>query len=483
MRRTKIVATLGPATSTPEQIGALIAAGMNVARLNFSHGTQEEHGRTIAAVREAAGRLGRPVAIMQDLQGLKIRTGPLAGGGPVELEPGEVFAITTRQVPGSAQEVSTSYQELPRDVRPGEALLVSDGLLELVIEEVSGDTVRTRVVHGGALREHQGINLPATAVSAPVLTPKDRDDLRFGLAQGVDYVAVSFVRRAADVRQVAELIADAGHDTPIVAKIEKPQALDELEQILELVGGVMVARGDLGVEMPLEQVPTIQKELIAEANCRGVPVITATQMLESMVRNPRPTRAEASDVANAIYDGTDAVMLSAESAIGAFPAAAVTMMARIAAHADGRRGQHAKPPPSKMWPPAVSVAGVIGQAAGAVTGTPPIRAVVALTRTGNTARLIAHLRPPVPILALTPYEHICRRLSLVWGVTPVRADYDDDLAAVERTVNGLVQAHGLAQPGDWIVLTGGHPLTRHATTNFLKVIQVAAAGHAADHES
>lgn len=483
MRRTKIVATLGPATSTAEQIEALIAAGMDVARLNFSHGTQAEHGRTVAAVREAAARQGRPVAIMQDLQGLKIRTGPLAGGGPVELEPGAAFAITTRQVPGSAQEVSTTYQELPRDVRPGEALLVSDGLIELAIEAVSGDTVRTRVVHGGALREHQGINLPGTAVSAPVLTPKDVADLRFGLAQGVDLVAVSFVRRAADVRMVADAIADAGHDTPIIAKIEKPQALDELEAILEEVGGIMVARGDLGVEMPLEQVPTIQKELIGEANCRGVPVITATQMLESMVRNPRPTRAEASDVANAIYDGTDAVMLSAESAIGAFPAEAVAMMARIAAHADGQRGRHAQPPPSRLSPSAASVAGVIGQAAGAVTGTPPIRAVVALTRTGNTARLIAHLRPAVPILALTPYDHICRRLSLVWGVTPVRADYDDDLAAVERTVNALVQAHGLAQPGDWVVLTGGHPLTRHATTNFLKVVQVTAARPAAGQES
>jgi pyruvate kinase len=472
MRRTKIVATLGPATSNVEMITRLITAGIDVARLNFSHGTQDEHGRMIGLVREAARRAERPVAIMQDLQGLKIRTGALVGGEPVELHAGQSFSITTRPGPGSAQQVSTSYQGLPQDVRPGETLLISDGLIELAIERITADTVETRVIHGGSLREHQGINLPGSAISAPALTEKDMDDLRFGLAQGVDYVAVSFIQRAADVRQVTEFIADAGYDTPVIAKLEKPQALVGLEAILHEVAGVMVARGDLGVEIPPEEVPTAQKRIIRAANCMAVPVITATQMLESMVRNPRPTRAEASDVANAIFDGTDAVMLSAESAVGAYPVQAVEMLARIAVQADRPGPEHGDQAPSIAWPPASSIAGVIGEAAGMATRTPPIKAVVALTRSGATARLIAQLRPPVPILALTPYEHICRRLSLIWGVIPVQTIYSDDLIAVEQQVLGLVQKLGLAQPGDWIVLTGGHPFAQRAATNFLKVVQV-----------
>jgi pyruvate kinase len=472
MRRTKIVATLGPATRSVELIAQLIAAGMDVARLNFSHGSHEEHGRTLSMVREAAAQAGRSVAIMQDLQGLKIRTGSLAGGAPVELRAGQTFSITTRPGPGSAHQVSTSYQELPQDLRPGEALLLSDGLIELVVEQVSADTVHTRVIHGGVLNERQGINLPGSVVGAPVFTAKDLADLQFGLAQEVDYVAISFVQRAADVRKVRELIAAAGYSTPVIAKLEKPQALEQLDEILYEVGGVMVARGDLGVEIPLEEVPTAQKRIIHAANCMAVPVITATQMLESMVHNPRPTRAEASDVANAIFDGTDAVMLSAESAIGAYPVQAVEMLARIAAHADSHSPQRSVAAPSKIWPQASSIAGVIGEAAGSATRTPAIKAVVALTRTGATARLIAQLRPQAPILALTPYEHTCRRLSLIWGVIPVQTNYREDLAEIERQVDGLVQGLGLAQAGDWVALTGGHPFTQQASTNFLKVVQV-----------
>jgi pyruvate kinase len=475
MRRTKIVATLGPASQSAERIAQLIAAGMDMARLNFSHGNHDDHGRTLSLVREAAQQAGRPVAIMQDLQGLKIRTGLLAGGQPVELLAGQPFSITTRLVPGSAEQVSTTYQELPHDLRPGETLLISDGLIELEVEQVSTDTVHTRVIHGGMLRERQGINLPGSLVSAPVFTEKDLADLQFGLAQGVDYVAISFVQRAADVHKVREIITAAGYSTPVIAKLEKPQALEQLDAILHEVAGVMVARGDLGVEIPLEEVPTAQKRIIHAANCMAVPVITATQMLESMVQNPRPTRAEASDVANAIFDGTDAVMLSAESAIGAYPVQAVQMLARIATHADSHNPQRSVAAPNKIWPQASSIAGVIGEAAGTATHTPSIKAVVALTRSGATARLIAQLRPQVPILALTPYAHICRRLSLIWGVIPVQTTYNEDLASIERQAEGLVQSLGLARAGDWIVLTGGHPFTQRASTNFLKVVQVGSS--------
>ncbi|MDE3230451.1 MAG: pyruvate kinase, partial [Chloroflexota bacterium] len=352
-RRTAIVCTIGPATSDEQQIEALARAGMDVARINFSHGTHEEHAETIARVRRVEERVGHPIAILQDLQGPKIRIGALTGHKAILLHDGQSFTITTRQITGDATTVSTTYTALPRDVQPDDRILLADGSIELRVVSVSAKDVLTTVTHGGPLSEHQGINLPGVNVSAPALTEKDRADLRFGVRHGVDYIALSFVRRSEDVRSAKAAIAEeiaanpdraqprgpkglhpsvyvADATIPLIAKLEKPEAIDNLDSILLAADGVMVARGDLGVEMPLEQVPLIQKKIIARANQLGLPVITATQMLESMITHARPTRAEASDVANAILDGTDAVMLSAETAVGEFPVETVRVMARIA---------------------------------------------------------------------------------------------------------------------------------------------------------
>ena len=473
MRRTKIVATIGPASGSPEMIMRLLEAGMDVARLNFSHGTYEEHAQRIATLREAARTLDRPLAILQDLQGPKIRTGPLVDDRPVQLRAGERFDITTHEIVGTAARVSTTYTALPHDVQSGDRILLSDGLIELRVLETTDDEVRTEVIFGGELREHQGINLPGVNVSAPALTPKDAADLDFGLEQGVDYVALSFVRRAVDIQIIKQRIAAASKATPVIAKIEKPEALDDLAAILEASDAIMVARGDLGVEMPPERVPVVQKQLIEAANAAGVPVITATQMLDSMIRNPRPTRAEASDVANAIIDGTDAVMLSGETAAGQFPVESIQMMARIAeaAEASGRHGDlHSMAAPPNMQ--ANNVANAISAAACAIVQTLPVRAVVAFTMSGSTARLVAHLRPTVPILAFTPNEIVCRRLNLVWGVTPIMCDYVDRLDDLGVRLGEILLARGFAQPGDTIVMTGGHPIAARGQTNFVKVMQL-----------
>jgi pyruvate kinase len=475
MRRTKIVATIGPASSSAETITHLLEAGMDVARLNFSHGTYEEHARRIAVLREAARALDRPLAILQDLQGPKIRTGPLLDDQPVQLQAGQRFDITTHEIVGTAARVSTTYTELPHDVQSGDRILLSDGLIELRVLDFTDDEVHTEVVFGGELREHQGINLPGVNVSAPALTAKDTADLEFGLQQGVDYVALSFVRRAADIQSIKQRIAAAGKATPVIAKIEKPEALNDLAAILEASDAIMVARGDLGVEMPPERVPVVQKQLIEASNAVGIPVITATQMLDSMIRNPRPTRAEASDVANAIIDGTDAVMLSGETAAGLFPVESVKMMARIAeaAEASGRHGDiHGMLAPSQTQ--ASSVANAISAAACAIVQILPVRAIVAFTMSGSTGRLVAHLRPTVPILAFTPSETVYHRLNLVWGVTPIMCDYVDRLDELGDRVGDILLARGFAQPGDTVVMTGGHPIAARGQTNFVKVMQLSS---------
>jgi pyruvate kinase len=473
MRRTKIVCTIGPSSSSPEIIARLIAAGMDVARLNFSHGTHEEHAQRIRLLREAAHIAERPLGIVQDLQGPKIRTSNLQGGGPVQLRAGERFDITTREIVGTAERVGTTYKALPQDVRSGDRILLSDGLIELRVIDSSADEVRTTVVFGGELREHQGINLPGVNVSAPAITEKDIADLEFGLAQGVDYIAISFVRRAADLIDVKARIKAAGKITPLIAKIEKPEALDDLAAILEVADAIMVARGDLGVEMPAEQVPVVQKQLIEAANSVGIPVITATQMLDSMIRNPRPTRAEVSDVANAIIDGTDAVMLSGETANGLYPLEAVEMMARIAevAEASGRHGDHTDTPYlSIARQPGVSNA--ISAAACAIVKALPVRAIVAFTMSGKTALLVSNLRPVVPILAFTPSESVYNALTLAWGVMPILCDYVERLDTLGERVNDILLARGFAKPGDQVVVAGGHPIAARGATNFVKVLQI-----------
>jgi pyruvate kinase len=469
-RRAKIVATLGPATDADGKLEALLEAGVDVVRLNFSHGTQSEHAERIRRVRAIAERLGRPVAIMQDLQGPKIRTGKLVGGKPVELERGAELRITTRPVIGTADCVSTTYQGLPGDCRPGDAVLLNDGRIRLTVLESDEAEVRTLVTDGGVLGEHKGINLPGVAVSAPAITEKDQDDLAFGLEQGVDFVALSFVREAADVQQARAFVERRGKAVPLIAKLEKPQAIEQLDAILAVSDAVMVARGDLGVELAPEEVPPLQKRIIRRANRRGIPVITATQMLESMIEEPTPTRAEASDVANSIWDGTDAVMLSAETAAGAYPIQAVEMMARIVARAEAaiRREDH-DDEHHRM-----SHAHAISHAARALAEDLKVAAVAAFTRTGRTAELLSQDRPRVPIYAFTPNPTVYRRLALWWGVQPIMgrlAAHSE--ALVDEMEDALLERRTVAH-GDLLVAIGALPFRQGVHTNFLKLHTVGA---------
>ena len=487
-RRTKIVCTLGPASESEERIEALVRAGMNVARINFSHGTRDEHAATIQRVRAVAARLDVPIAILQDLQGPKMRTGGLADGHAVALRTGQDFTLTTRPIEGSAEAVATTYDQLPADVHPGDRILLSDGAIELRVERVAGPDVVTRVVHGGVLAEHQGINLPGVAVSSPALTAKDRADLAFGVAQGVDFIALSFVRRPEDVLAAKAAVAQAQAEggtanaknakngegreeaIPIIAKIEKPEALDQLDAILAVSDGVMVARGDLGVEMPLERVPLEQKRIIARANALGLPVITATQMLESMIHSPRPTRAEASDVANAIFDGTDAVMLSGETAIGEYPVEATAVMARIAETTDADLAEHSAGRPVI---PCRSLEEAVAAAARTLAEQAQVAAIVVLTRTGISARLMSKERPAAPIIAFCARESVYRRLALWWGVLPhhgwLTGSIEDRIAWADEQL----RAEGLVRDGDEVVVMGGIiPPGGTPRPNFVKLQRV-----------
>lgn len=470
MRRTKIVATIGPATSSPERIRQLLAAGMDVARVNFSHGTYEDHQRTVERVRSAAKDAGRPIAILQDLQGPKMRTGPLQGGQPVHLVSGQELTITTEPVPGDARRISTDYPHLPQDVSVGDRILVSDGLIELRVLETTESDVRTAIVYGGTLRQRQGINLPGVHVSSPSVTDKDLADLAFGVDLGVDYVAISFVRRAEDVLRVKEALEQAGADTPVIAKLERPEALDHLEAILAAADGLMVARGDLGVEIAPERVPGLQKQIIQAANRAGKPVITATQMLESMITSPQPTRAEVSDVANAILDGSDAVMLSGETAIGQHPIHAVEMMARIAEAVEEQAIAEAQATIGYPLDEFSSVPQGIAAAVSALVRTLPMKAICVMTRTGTTARLVSRYRPDLPILGFTPVEATYRRLCLLWGVTPLRTEFAHTEEAYFQQVRTILLEQGHARQEDKVVVTGGHPFTTGGPTNMIRVL-------------
>ena len=466
-RRTSIVATLGPATSSPDRIRALIDAGVDVVRLNFSHGTPDEHARACALVRDAEAATGRSVAVMQDLAGPKIRVGDLPGGS-IDLKEGDPLAIVTGRAAGGARSITTSYANLPRDVHAGDRVLLDDGTLELVVEESTDGTVKTRVVRGGTLGAHKGINLPGVVLDVPILTEKDLKDLAFGLALGVDYVALSFVQRAEDVRLGRRALKSRKAAVPIIAKLEKAGAITALDAILREADGVMVARGDLGVEVATETVPVLQKTIIRKANAAGIPVITATQMLESMVHRPQPTRAETSDVANAILDGTDALMLSAETAIGDYPIEAVKMMDRIARVVEASE-------PSIFHSQTKAHAGTaqaVARAASELARELRVRAIVVITRTGRTAELLSKNRPSAPMVAFTEEEATARRLALWWGIrcyaTTFLTDTDEMIAHIE----GELLRFGLAAAGDAIILVGSAPLIAHGRTNFLKVHRV-----------
>ncbi len=467
IRRTKIVCTLGPASTAEGIIEQMARAGMDVARLNFSHGTHAEHGQAIERIRSVEARLGRPLAILQDLQGPKLRLGTFEGGSAL-LRRGERFILTTRPVVGDAGRASVSYEGLARDVAPGDRVLVDDGRIQLEVREAGEDEIVCRVETGGEVRDHKGVNLPRTALRLAPLTEKDREDLRFGLRRGVDYVGVSFVRSAADLLEVREFINENGSDAQVIAKLERPEALGRLDEILQVAGGVMVARGDLGVEMPIEEVPIVQKEIIRKARLARVPVIIATQMLESMVERPRPTRAEVSDVANAIFDGTDAVMLSAESASGAYPVEAVRVLDRIL-----RRTERAlTPTPVERSRTALSFPEAVSDAASFAAQGLQARAIVAFTQSGFTARLISQDRPPVPVIAFTPSERVRRRLALDWGVVPrpIRK-----LASVDEMVEEIessLLADQTVRLNDVLIIVAGAPLWVRGTTNLIKLHRV-----------
>jgi pyruvate kinase len=463
-RHSKIVCTLGPATRSPRMIRKLIQAGMNVARLNFSHGTHEEHAHCISILREAAVALKKPIAILADLQGPKIRTGALAGGGTVLLRTGQRFVLTTAKVLGDSTRVNTTFYPMPREVKRGDRILLSDGLIELRVESTTHHEVVCQVANGGLLGENKGINLPGVKLHVPALTQKDRADLRFALSQGADYIAVSFVRRPEDVVLAKTLVKRAKKDTPVIAKLEKPEAIENLEEILRVADGVMVARGDLGVEMKPECVPVVQKNIIARARENRRPVITATQMLESMTENPRPTRAEASDVANAIFDGSDAVMLSAETATGKYPVEAVGMMARIIEEAEASIQEFPRPAGTERLKVAETVAELVCHASRELH----MKVIAVFTHSGFTARLVSRYRPLVPIVAFSPEATTRRRMALLWGVTPKSIADIKKMDALPAIAEKRLVEERLVKKGDVIGIVAGTPMGRRGTTNFMK---------------
>jgi len=469
MRKTKIVCTLGPATKSTEIIEELIRSGMDVARLNFSHGSLEGHESKIESLRKISRRLGRNVAILQDLAGPKIRIGSFKKGYAT-LKPQSWFSLTNRDVAGDEHQVSVDYPNLPLEVKRGDTILIGDGAVELEVTDTTSTDIRCRVMVGGHIASRKGIILPSGTLSIPFLTNSDRQNLIFGMKKGIDFVALSYVRRAEDVKGVREIMKSKGSEIPIIAKIETRQALDNIDALLEEVDGIMVARGDLGVETPLERVPLVQKMLIRKANAMGKPVITATQMLGSMVDNPRPTRAEVTDIANAIFDGTDALMLSEETAVGNYPVESVRTMANIAtASEEGfpyklfeRNGHDRK----SSTPDAISYGACL------LAREVDAKAIVTPTESGMTARLVSRYRPAHPIIALSPNEETIKQLSLSWGVVPIKVDrFEDTDDMIERAKRIAVEM-GFAKRGEKIVLTAGLPIGIAGNTNIIKIAPI-----------
>ncbi len=467
-RRAKIVCTLGPASTDPKMIELLVGAGMDVARINFSHGTPEEHAQRVAGVRRASAHHEKPIAILADLQGPKIRTGSLEGGLKVNLQPGQRFTITTKKVVGNANVVCTTFQQLPEAVRKGDRILLSDGEIELRVQSRDSRQVICRVVNGGELGEHQGINLPGVKLDIPSLTPKDRKDLRVALGLGVNYIALSFVRSARDVHAAKAAIARAGKDTPLIAKLEKPEAIDNLEEILRAADGVMVARGDLGVEMKPEKVPVVQKQIISHARNSLVPVITATQMLDSMTQNPRPTRAEASDVANAIFDGSDALMLSGETAVGRYPIESVEMMDRIIREAESSVTVPLRPLHSFELHINETIAEAICHAAEDLQ----MKVIAVFTESGYSARLVSKYRPRPPIAAFSPKQETRRRISLFWGVSPFTISEIRNVDQLAAFAEKRLIEEKLVRQGDIVGILAGMPFGAAGTTNMMRIHRI-----------
>jgi pyruvate kinase len=469
-RRAKIVCTLGPATSSAERIAGLVAAGLDVARLNLSHGSRDDHQQVYGRVRAASDKAGRSVGVLADLQGPKIRLGVFPAG-PVRLAAGDQFTITTEDVPGSRSEASTTYKDLAGDVHPGDRLLIDDGRVLLEATGVTGSRVATKVLVGGTISDHKGINLPGVAVSAPPLTEKDEADLRWAIGLGADMIAMSFVRRPSDAEAARNIMNETGARLPLIAKIEKPEAVDALAGIVDAFDGIMVARGDLGVELPLEQVPMVQKRAIGLAKEKARPVIVATQMLESMISAPRPTRAEVSDVANAVADGADAVMLSAETSVGEYPVEAVDTMSRIIRAAEDESLR----PQSSLARVPTTTGGAIARAAAEVGAVVGARALVAFTMTGETARRLARYRSPIPLLAFTTVQATRSQLALTWGVEtfivpPV--NHTDDMV---RQVESALLDIGRCEKGDKVVIVAGGPPGSPGKTNSLRVHRIGDA--------
>jgi pyruvate kinase len=467
MAQTKIVATAGPATDPPRVLRDLLTAGVSVFRLNASHGAPEEHARRITAVRQACAETGRQAAVLLDLQGPKIRLGKFAGG-EAELETGARFTITVEPVLGNADVASTTYPLFAQDVTPGSRILLADGAIELRAESTDGTAVTTEVVSGGTISDRKGINLPGVRVSAPSLTEKDLVDLEFGLRAGVDMVALSFVRTAADVQELQRRLKGTG--IPVVAKIEKPQAWENIDSILEACDGAMVARGDLGVEMALERVPRIQKSIIRRARRAGRFVITATQMLESMVERSTPTRAEVSDVANAIYDGTDAVMLSAETSVGKHPVEAVRMMERIALETEHAIRARGFQDPTRGV--SMNIADIVAESAYRAARDSGAAAIVVFTSSGSSARLISRYRPPVPVFAITHQDNVARKLAVNYGVIPILAPEVNSTDKMLAQMDRLLLAGGYVEGGQTVVFVAGQPIGRPGTTNLMKIQRV-----------
>ncbi|MGZ5418047.1 MAG: pyruvate kinase [Nocardioides sp.] len=470
MRRAKIVCTLGPAVSTPKKIRELVDAGMDVARLNLSHGSHADHEKVYAMVRRASDESGHAIGIFADLQGPKIRLGKVAAG-PLHLQEGQAFTITTREVPGDAKVCSTTYDGLPGDVAEGDQILIDDGKVRLEVTSVDGTDVHTRVVVPGPVSDNKGINLPGVAVSVPALSEKDKEDLRWALHLTVDFIALSFVRSAADVEDVRDIMREEGIFLPVIAKIEKPQAIDNIEEIVDAFDGFMVARGDLGVECPLEDVPFLQKQVIDVARRHAKPVIVATQMLESMISSPRPTRAEASDVANAVLDGADAVMLSGETSVGEFPIETVKVMSRIVTSTE----QHGIARMTAIdWQPRTR-GGVIAKAAQEVAERIGAKYLVAFTQSGDSARRLSRYRGQIPMLAFTPVAAVRSRLALSWGIETFKVSPVEHTDEMVYQVDEHLLKINRVKEGDYVVIIGGSPPGIPGSTNALRIHRIGDA--------